>query len=318
MDKAFTQENFLKKANAIYNNIYDYSETIYICSSVKVIIICKIHGKFYKTPNHHLNGQGCPLCSKITSGKNRTLTTKDVIEEFILIHNNFYDYHEVEYISVNKHIKIICPIHGLFLQTPHLHKCGKGCPKCGKLKNSESIRLTLEEFNVKANDIHGDKFDYSKVIYKNHATKITIICLLHGEFNQTPNNHLSGQGCPKCINRISKQEIDWLNQLQIPQEYRQSYINNKKYFVDALDPITNIVYEFYGDYWHGNPKKFDSNDFNKFVNKTFGELYSQTINRENILIEAGYKIISIWEQDWKIYNKTVLNVKEILLPRGKT
>lgn len=59
-------------------------------------------------------------------------------------------------------------------------------------------KLTIEEFIKKAKSVHGDKYDYSKVVYKNHMTKVCIICPIHGEFWQTPNNHLSNHGCPYC------------------------------------------------------------------------------------------------------------------------
>ena len=59
-------------------------------------------------------------------------------------------------------------------------------------------RLTKEEFIEKARQVHGDKYDYSKVEYKNNKTKICIVCPIHGEFWQRPNDHLNGRGCDKC------------------------------------------------------------------------------------------------------------------------
>lgn len=69
-------------------------------------------------------------------------------------------------------------------------------------------KLTTEEFIEKARKVHVDKYDYSKVEYVNNLTKVCIICPKHGEFWQTPNNHLSGKGCPickkDCISRAQK------------------------------------------------------------------------------------------------------------------
>lgn len=59
-------------------------------------------------------------------------------------------------------------------------------------------KSTDEEFVFKSIKKHGDKYDYSKVEYVNSTTKVCIICPIHGEFWQKPNNHLNGQGCPKC------------------------------------------------------------------------------------------------------------------------
>jgi hypothetical protein len=104
-----------------------------------------------------------------------------------------------------------------------------------------------------------------------------------------------------CANNISQQEISWLNYLKIPEKYRNIpiIINGKTLKVDGFDPITNTIYEFDGDYWHGNPNKYDPNDINKNNKKTYGELYQQTMDRRKLLLSVGYKIISIWESDWR-------------------
>ena len=109
------------------------------------------------------------------------------------LHNNKYGYSEVEYNGCKNKVKIICPEHGIFEMTPDCHINGKnGCPKCsGKV-------FCNEDAIYKFKKIHGDKYDYSKVEYINAYTKVTIICPEHGEFKQTPHNHLNGNGCPKC------------------------------------------------------------------------------------------------------------------------
>ena len=59
-------------------------------------------------------------------------------------------------------------------------------------------RKTTEEFIVDARKVHGDKYDYSMVFYDNSKVKVAIVCPIHGTFYMSPNNHLKGQGCPKC------------------------------------------------------------------------------------------------------------------------
>lgn len=58
--------------------------------------------------------------------------------------------------------------------------------------------MTLEEFIAKSKVVHGNRYDYSKVVYKNSKTKVIIVCPEHGEFEQKPEKHWSGQGCPVC------------------------------------------------------------------------------------------------------------------------
>lgn len=122
---------FINEAKEIHGDKYDYSKVNYISSENKVEIFCnKCNNYFYQQPNNHLQGQDCS-CRKIQKIKDKQ---KSSIEEFIkkgcLIHNNKYNYSNVNYINARKKVEIICPIHGSFLQTPnsHLSKCG--CKKC--------------------------------------------------------------------------------------------------------------------------------------------------------------------------------------------
>ena len=100
----------------------------------------------------------------------------------------------------------------------------------------------------------------------------------------------------------------WLDYLKIPNDrnHREVTIklNNTNYYVDGFDPINKVVYEFYGDYWHGNPKKFKPKGINRSNGLTFGFLYKNTKKREKLFKNANYKIISIWETNW---NKIFLN-----------
>ena len=122
-------------------------------------------------------------------------------------HGNKYDYSKVEYNGIFKKVCIICPKHGEFWQTPHSHLHGSGCPKCSHEKIQDITKQCSNEFIEKSQKIHGNKYDYFKVAYKNAITKVCIICPKHGEFWQTPNKHLNGQGCPKCKESSLEEKI---------------------------------------------------------------------------------------------------------------
>lgn len=128
---------------------------------------------------------------------------KLTIEEFTRrareIHGDCYDYSKVEYKGNKVKVCIICPIHGEFWQKPNDHLMGHGCPECSG-KNQKDT----ERFIQDARKVHGDRYDYSKVDYKNSKTKICIICPIHGEFWQSPNVHLKGSGCRKCYAELRK------------------------------------------------------------------------------------------------------------------
>ncbi len=122
----------------------------------------------------------------------KKLTTEEFICRSISIHENRYDYSNVEYINNSIKVVIGCPDHGQFNQQPKKHLIGRGCPKCS------GHNKTTNDFIDESNTTHNYKYDYSKTVYTNAKHKVIIICSDHGEFTQTPNSHLSGQGCPKC------------------------------------------------------------------------------------------------------------------------
>jgi hypothetical protein len=131
-----------------------------------------------------------------------------------------------------------------------------------------------------------------------HFENIIITCGKHGDFLQSPSNHLSGHGCRKCQNIISKPETKWLDELNIKIRNKTIRINSKNYNVDGLDVDTNTIFEFYGSYYHGDLTRFNRNDINPTIGKTYGYLYDKTIERENVFNGAGYKVVSIWESDY--------------------
>ena len=125
-------------------------------------------------------------------------TNEEFIKKARKVHGDKYDYSKVNYVKSKTKVCIICPIHGEFWQTPNNHLQGQDCPQCGEIKRKISLSDTKDIFISKAKQVHGDRYDYSKVEYKNNRTKVCIICPTHGEFLQKPNSHLNGQGCRKC------------------------------------------------------------------------------------------------------------------------
>jgi len=237
-------------------------------------------------------------------------TTEDFISE---CKNSNYDYSKVVYNTAYNKVIIICKIHGEFLQSPHAHlrvrnnsNMRSGCPTCANLvrgiKTGISKKYNIDIFIKKAVLIHGPTYIYDQSQYNGMTKNIDIECRIHGIFSQRAHSHIEGSGCPKCgLGNNSKAEKEWLDRYEIPEKCRQHYIklNGKRIFVDGYDPESNTIYEFYGDFWHGNPTIHKSKDYNSLTKTTFGDLYNKTINREDALKLNGFNVISIWESDFK-------------------
>jgi hypothetical protein len=231
-----TTKEFIKEAKAIHSNKYDYSKVKYLNAYTKIIIICPEHGEFQQTPTGHLSGKGCAKCAGV--GKS---TTKEFIQKAKTIHGNKYDYSKVEYVDAKTKIIIICPEHGEFEQTPNSHLMGSGCAKCKFDELGNRTRKTVEIFFKEAKAVHGDKYDYSKVIYKHGEKKIIIICPEHGEFEQTPTGHLIGHGCPKCSGLYKKTTKEYIQKAK--ETHGDKYDYSKVVYVNSNTKVIIICPE---------------------------------------------------------------------------
>ena len=297
--KVKTIAKFIIEAIAVHGNKYSYNLTDYKGCEKKVTVICnKCRNEFQQTPAHHLNGVGCQNCY----GK-QLKTTEQFIIEAIAVHGNKYSYNLIDYKHSKTKITIICnKCDNEFQQTPNSHLHGAGCPNC-----HGTAKKTTEQFIADAVAVHGLKYDYNKTIYINIRTKIIITCnKCTNEFQQAPNNHLHGAGCPFCKSKVSKGETKWLDILGIPKENRNIQFklkNGPRFNIDGYDIETNTIYEYNGDWVHGNPDLYPSTEVNPLNKKTYGELYAKTILKKQQLTAAGYLVVDIWESEFNLLLK---------------
>ena len=281
--------DFICKARKVHGDQYDYSKVEYVKNDSKVTIICPIHGEFEQTPSGHLSGKGCMHCGtqqSVESVKSRmTLSKDEFVHRAKEKHEGKYDYSKVEYVSNKTKVIIGCPKHGEFEQTPNKHLCGRGCPTCGRERTIKHNFLTLEDFTQKARIVHLDKYDYSNSEYAHTHNKIEIICPKHGAFFQTPHNHLSGMGCPRCSTSVSKTEIKLVDCIRT--FYSGEIITNSKNIIPPLEldiyvPALRLAIEYNGGYWHSE----------KFKNK------EDHLHKYNLCKDRGIRLISIWEWEY--------------------
>jgi len=213
----YDTKSYINKAQRIHidefnKSLYDYSKTIYAGSKNKIIVVCPIHGEFKILAGSHIskaksrnNFSGCPKCGMKRSFIHSLHNTEHFIIKAKLKHGNKYDYSKSVYKNSRSKIIVVCPIHGEFkiLANDHTRKNSPGnCPKC----NTHN-KLKIDEIIKKANILYNNKYNYSKSVYKNIFTRIIIICPKHGEFTQTPHNHLRGHQCLKCLKSNGEKTI---------------------------------------------------------------------------------------------------------------
>lgn len=281
----------------------DLSKFEYKTSRNMSITFCKIHNlEILNSANNLMQGiKRCNHCKSLSISSAQSYNLDIFIKKSKEIHNEKYDYSLVDWKDSRTNVTIICKEHGKFTQNPQSHWNGYGCPKCGYVKLKKSPEHFLEE----CRSIHGNRYDYSLVDYKNNYTPVNIICKTHGQFVMEPKNHLIYQrGCPICFKgNKSWKEIQWLNDLGIPEDCRQKkiFVGDRSFLVDAK--VGNTVYEFWGDYWHGNPIKFNASDKNTKCGKTFEELYKSTMEKIKLIKNAGFELVEIWESDYNSIKK---------------
>ena len=147
MPKKLTQLVFIERSHQKHSNVYDYSLVEYVSSHLKVKIICSKHGIFEQQPYAHMNGQGCPTCSKNLLGQDKKKNLQTLLIEFETTHQDRFDYSLVEYVNNSTKVKIICKKHShMFYQTPKSHLKGSiNCTKCHKEGRTKQYQLNSFE-----------------------------------------------------------------------------------------------------------------------------------------------------------------------------
>jgi very-short-patch-repair endonuclease len=272
---------FIAKSNGIHNERYDYTKVEYKNAKTKVEIVCKDHGEFWQTPSNHLSGYNCQKCAK-----NNKMTTNIFVERANQIHLNKYDYTKVNYVNTDTKVLIICKKHGEFSQIPDFHLNRKtGCSKC-----ANNVTLTLCEFIEKANNMHGDKYDYSQVNYINNRMNVCIVCKTHGTFEQSPTRHLGGDGCPHCINKTEHKLLILLKEIYptVKRQFKVEWCKNKRCLpYDFAIEEHKIIIELDGEQHFKQIANWKSPDLQQEVDK-----FKTKCANDN-----GYKVVRVLQKD---------------------
>jgi hypothetical protein len=285
---------FIKRAKKTHGNKYYYGNVKYTNIHSPIEIICKVHGTFSQSPNSHIKGHGCIQCAGV-----KLKSTKQFISESKLIHGDTYDYQKTNYCGGKTKVVIICEKHGEFEQLPNAHLKGHGCEKCSFNLISLAKRASKEDFIIQANEIHGLKYDYSKVEYINAKNDVQIICKEHGTFLQIPDSHLRGSGCPGCAVYGFNTELPAiLYYLKIKHTnkyfYKIGITNNdvkSRFRKEAINKIVDYI-EIY----------FEKGKDALVIEQNILKKHSKYINPNYIILKDG---------NTEIFNIDVLNFKKL-------
>lgn len=243
MGKKLDLNQFVEICKLKHGDKYDYSKIKeYINNKTYYTIRCIEHDyTFDIRGDMHLQGQGCRECKKNRLSNLKKNNLEDVILLFRKKHGDKYDYSKIkEYINCDTKISIICKKHGIFNQSSKNHWNGQGCLKCYNDIRSSKLSSNNEDFIEKSKNIHGDKYDYSKVNYTNSKNIVEIICKKHGSFFKKPNNHINGdkEGCPKCSSSYGEKII-----YSILKENNIKFITQKTF--DGCKFKKSLKFDFY-------------------------------------------------------------------------
>lgn len=246
---------------------------------------------------------GCPYCSGrcATKQKNLAIVFPVLAEQWHPTKNEGISPQSVSPHS-RKIVWWLCPRCGHEWRTAVYSRVKRGCPGCSgrSVTYTHNLAMMFPYIAGQWNQSKNGNLSPQNVAPKSR-TKVWWICSRKHEWAAKICDRTSARrnGCPHCSKRISKRGNLWLDACGLPEDdgHREVplHLGHQVIMVDGLNPDEKIVYEFLGDYWHGNPKKFNPADTNPSCGKTYGELFKTTVNRFKMLVAAGYRVVYKWE-----------------------
>jgi hypothetical protein len=268
-------DDFKKHANKVHKERYIYKPFQYNNGKQIFELKCPQHGWFKQRASNHLEGRGCEKCATLVTSQKLRMSQGDFLEAARQVHGDLYDYKKSKYISFHSKLTIVCKVHGPFEQSAASHLSGNQCIKCGFAKVQAENVMPQKEYLRRARQIHGRRYDYSKLIYKNAQSSVTVICKKHGLFNQHAGAHLKGSGCPNCQRSKGEDAIALFlqkNKIKYIPQWRGHDCKDKRVLsFDFYLPLHNAIIEFDG-IQHFMPISFGGNQTEVEVISVFEQI----------------------------------------------
>lgn len=292
-------KKFVSEATAKHNGKYTYERSVYLAAKKPITVTCPLHGDFVTEPDRHLRGSGCQKCAEEARTEAKRMSQEEFISIASRVHNQAYDYSEVAYKLSSDKVKIVCPVHGPFWQTPNSHLQGTGCESCGRESTAEKLAIGFDEFSKRANLTHGSKYLYHEETYIDLREKTRITCKEHGDFLQQANSHIRGCGCPECSKAVSRPEAELASLIEehgieiikrdrkllapLTGDYKSNHVKE----IDLVLPELNLAVEYCGVLWHSEKYKPNRN---------------YHLEKLELCLARGYRLITIFEDEY-VYRK---------------
>jgi hypothetical protein len=278
----WTNPEAIGKLVEVHGVLYDYSLVEYTNHTTKISIICSTHGTFQQRFGDHLGGSHCPICA--TATRKHTMVRKHGVEHPLqspIIQekrkSTMVDRYKVEHSSQSPIIRAKKKSTNLAKYGTEFHKQKHMLNILPLLTDTEWLIDQYVNQNKTAIQI-ADEVGIGRTAMLQYLRKSEI---------EIRTNFF-----------VSYKQMQWLNSLQISHLIHEWAIPGTRYKSDGYDPETNTIYEFHGDYWHGNPAVFNSDVYNNSTNCCMGELLRRTKAREQLVLAMGYNLVVMWESDW--------------------
>lgn len=307
---------FVEQAQKVHHGIYSYPDVSYQGGSQPVAIVCPRHGKFEQIAQNHLAGKGCQKCAAVVRGDARRSSLEDFVRGARVVHGDTFDYSQVTYATNQSTVAIICPKHGVFIQTPASHLAGRGCIPCSRARRTTS----RADFVARVTEIFSGFYGYSRIETERvrHKDLVEVICPRHGVFSIRANSHLRGKGCRHC--RTSQHERYIRRLLDVAgidyeaQWGHETLRDQLPLRFDFMLPRQKVLIEYDGVF-HSAPQAWAGGSAK--AEKAFEDTRRRDAVKDRWAANNGWQLIRLNNPKTILKELTVLGVLPDPIPKGR-